>query len=197
MRSPFLPSTRVLSPPLENSRRCYYGLPAWACRPGAPLRGPTSALGGFIAPRFSLALVILSHLPQSNRLIRSDPSWSNRHAITASIRLALTQVLQHPLRVTRTSTVATTTCPNCKTNHRPSTALPIYVEPTANGYWVWHPRPSLPDLESALTWLYRYLPTQRRTTTAAAKPFGTEHTSKPPSTTDPSIFTTRCRTTPH
>ena len=42
--------------------------------------------------------------------VRSDPHWSHSHAITASIRLALTHALQHPLLATQTSTVATTTC---------------------------------------------------------------------------------------
>jgi hypothetical protein len=41
---------------------------------------------------------------------RSDPCWPHSHTITASIRLALTQALQHPLLVTQTSPVATTTC---------------------------------------------------------------------------------------
>jgi hypothetical protein len=43
-------------------------------------------------------------------LPRSDPTPIGPTAITASIRLALTQALQHPLLATQTSTVATTTC---------------------------------------------------------------------------------------
>jgi hypothetical protein len=42
--------------------------------------------------------------------VRSDPHWSHSNAITASIRIALTHALQHPLLATNTSTVATTTC---------------------------------------------------------------------------------------
>jgi hypothetical protein len=42
--------------------------------------------------------------------VRSDPHWPHSHAITASIRLALTHTLQHPLLATQTSTVATKTC---------------------------------------------------------------------------------------
>jgi hypothetical protein len=42
--------------------------------------------------------------------VRSGPHWPQSHAITASIRLALAQVLQHPVLATQTSTVATTTC---------------------------------------------------------------------------------------
>jgi hypothetical protein len=40
--------------------------------------------------------------------VRSGPHWPQRHAITASIRLALAQALQHPVLATQTSTVATT-----------------------------------------------------------------------------------------
>ena len=40
--------------------------------------------------------------------VRSDPHWSHSHAITASIRLALAQALQHPVLATQTSTVVTT-----------------------------------------------------------------------------------------
>ena len=63
--------------------------------------------------------------------VRSDPHWSHSHAITASIRLALTHALQHPLLATQTSTVATTTCLDYLRSHtrtmRPSTASLIYL----------------------------------------------------------------------
>jgi hypothetical protein len=63
--------------------------------------------------------------------VRSDPYWSHSHAITASIRLALTHALQHPLLATQTSAVATTTCLGYLHSHtrmmRPSMASPIYV----------------------------------------------------------------------
>jgi hypothetical protein len=137
--------------------------------------------------------------------VRSDPHWSHSHALTASIRLALTHTLQHPLLATQTSTVATMTCLDYLHSHtrtmRPPTASPItlcllstdigcgtlaprsrphtathaardsnlgsgnhdmsrlstlaYLNdapthgltdnplPALNGYWVWHPRPSL------------------------------------------------------
>jgi hypothetical protein len=61
--------------------------------------------------------------------VRSDHHWSHSHVITASIRLALTHSLQHPLLATQTSAVVTTTCLeylHCNTM-RPSTASPIYL----------------------------------------------------------------------
>jgi hypothetical protein len=63
--------------------------------------------------------------------------------------LALAEALQHTLLATQTSAVATTTCLDYLHPHtramRPSTASPIYLSPTSTGYWVWRPRPSLPD----------------------------------------------------
>jgi hypothetical protein len=55
---------------------------------------------------FSICIGYYAALPP----VRSDPHWPHSHAITASIRLALTQTLQHPLLATQTSAVATTTC---------------------------------------------------------------------------------------
>jgi hypothetical protein len=63
--------------------------------------------------------------------VRSDPHWPHSRAITASIRLALTHALQHPLLATQTSTVVTKTCLDYLHSHtrtmRPSTASPIYL----------------------------------------------------------------------
>ena len=63
--------------------------------------------------------------------VRFDPHWPHIHAITASIRLALTHTLQHPLLATQTSTVVTKTFLDYLHSHtrtmRPSTALPIYL----------------------------------------------------------------------
>jgi hypothetical protein len=62
----------------------------------------------FAVQLFSVVIEHYTTLPP----VRSDPHWSNSHAITASIRLALTHTLQlqHTLLATQTSTVATTTC---------------------------------------------------------------------------------------
>jgi hypothetical protein len=61
--------------------------------------------------------------------VRSDPHWPHSHTTTASIRLALTHTLQHPLLATQTSAVATTACIDYLHSHtrarRPSTASPI------------------------------------------------------------------------
>jgi hypothetical protein len=63
--------------------------------------------------------------------VRFDPHWPHSHAITASIRLALTHALQHTLLATQTSVVVTTTCLGYLHSHtrtmRPSTASPIYL----------------------------------------------------------------------
>jgi hypothetical protein len=60
-----------------------------------------------------------------------DPRWSHSHAITASIRLALTHALQHTLLATQTSAVVTTTCLDYLHSHartmRPSMTSPIYL----------------------------------------------------------------------
>jgi hypothetical protein len=80
----------------------------------------------FAVQLFSMCL--LSHhtaLPP----VRSDPHWPHSRAITASIRLALTHALQHPLLATQTSAVVTTACLDYLHLHtqtvRPSTASPI------------------------------------------------------------------------
>jgi hypothetical protein len=76
---------------------------------------------------FSMCIGHYAALPP----VRSDPHWPHSYAITASIRLALTQALQHPLLATQTSAVATTTCLDYLCSHtramRPSTASPIYL----------------------------------------------------------------------
>jgi hypothetical protein len=61
---------------------------------------------GFAVQLFSMFIGHYVALPP----VRSDPHWSHSHAITASIRLALTYALQHPLLATQTSTVVTTAC---------------------------------------------------------------------------------------
>jgi hypothetical protein len=75
------------------------------------------------------------------------------HAITASIRLALTHALQqHPLLATQTWAVVTTTCLDYLHSHtlvripgRCAHPRPhrYTSAPAINGYWVWRPRPSL------------------------------------------------------
>jgi hypothetical protein len=68
--------------------------------------------------------------------------------------LALDKTRQHTLLAIQTSTVATKTCLDYLHSHtrtmRPSTASPTYVQPIPNGYWVWHPRPSLSAPSQAL-----------------------------------------------
>jgi hypothetical protein len=82
----------------------------------------------FAVQLFSIFIAHYTALPPA----RSDPCWSHSHAITASIRLALAQTLQHPLLLaTQNSAVTTTTCLAYLRLHtqamRPSTALPTYV----------------------------------------------------------------------
>jgi hypothetical protein len=81
----------------------------------------------FAVQLFSMFIGHYAALPP----FRSDPHWPHSHAITATIRLALTHALQHPLLATQTSTVATTTCLDYLHSHirtmRPSTASPIYL----------------------------------------------------------------------
>jgi hypothetical protein len=60
----------------------------------------------FAAQFFSMSIEHYAALPP----VRSDPHWSHSHAITASIRPALTHALQHPLLATQTSAVVTPTC---------------------------------------------------------------------------------------
>jgi hypothetical protein len=60
----------------------------------------------FAAQLFGMAIEHHAALPP----VRSDPRWSHIHAITASIRLALTHTLQHTLLATQTPAVVTTTC---------------------------------------------------------------------------------------
>jgi hypothetical protein len=63
--------------------------------------------------------------------VQSDPHYPHIHAITASIRLAITKTPQHQLRATQTSAVVTTTCLGYLRLHtrttRPSTASLIYL----------------------------------------------------------------------
>jgi hypothetical protein len=62
----------------------------------------------FAAQLFNVFIVHYAALPP----VRSGPCpiVAPRHAITASIRLALTQALQPPVLATQTSTVVTMTC---------------------------------------------------------------------------------------
>jgi hypothetical protein len=65
--------------------------------------------------------------------VRSDPHWSHSHAITASIRLALTHACTATpaARDSNLDAVATTTCLDYLHSHtrtmRPSMASPIYL----------------------------------------------------------------------
>jgi hypothetical protein len=66
--------------------------------------------------------------------VRSDPHWSHSHAITASIRLALTHALQHRLLATQTPAVVTTTCLDGLTD------IPLRLLPTDIGCGTLAPR---------------------------------------------------------
>jgi hypothetical protein len=81
----------------------------------------------FAVQLFSMFIGHYAALPP----VRSDPHWPHSHAITASIRLALTHALQHPLLATQTSTAATTTCLDYLHSYtrtmRPPTASPTCV----------------------------------------------------------------------
>ena len=80
----------------------------------------------FAVQLFSMFIGHYAALPP----VRSDPHWSHSHAITASIRLALTHApshaLQHPLVLaTQTSTVATTTCLDYLHPHTPTLSMSV------------------------------------------------------------------------
>jgi hypothetical protein len=80
--------------------------------------------------------------------VRSDPHRSHTHALTASIRLALTHTLQHPLLATQTSAVVTMTCLDYPHSHtrtmRPPTASPTNLYTCSQRILgVARPRPSL------------------------------------------------------
>ena len=75
----------------------------WCCMHG---RNYVKLSRVFAVQLFSMFIAHYTALPPA----RSDPSWPHSHAITASIRLAFTHALQHPLLATPTSAVATTTC---------------------------------------------------------------------------------------
>jgi hypothetical protein len=110
-----------------NGLLLYAGMAGAACM-GAPW-GPNYVKLGrvFAVQLFSMFIGHYAALPP----VRSDPHWLHSHANTASIRLALTHALQHPLLATHTSTVASTTGldylhPHTRTM-RPSKTSPIYV----------------------------------------------------------------------
>jgi hypothetical protein len=81
--------------------------------------------------------------------VKSDPHWSHTHAIIASIRLALTHALQHPLLATQAAAVVTTTCLDYLHSHtrkaRPSTSSPIYLCACSQRILGVAPSPLAPD----------------------------------------------------